>query len=307
MKFGNFSGMNNSLCGGVSGQSSVYAPVAGRLWSPSTWHLKGGISGAGTFGGGVSETTPEAIWWNAAGTKVFFSGVVSGQLKSYDVNAAFDLQTINFANSRTSPTLKAVDGVTTVFPCGLALSANGLNLFTIDRTLNKLFKHTLGTAFSPATLVATAAQESVVNFGGNTGPNGLSFIETGGACKFMFVNAVASPVVQTQTMNAAFDLTTLAIQQSQVSPVANPYGCCWIDSGNKFAVLYHTNGTVRCYTTPTPYNIDVMTATSHYDTINLTQFGYALSAFTDIQFNTAGTRMYLTDHLSDRMIQFGMT
>ncbi len=307
MKLGNFSGMNNSLCGGVSGQSSVYAPVAGRLWSPSTWKLQTGISGAGTFGGGVSEATPEALWWNAAGTKVFFSGVVSGQLKSYDVNFPFDLSGNVLANSRTSVALKAVDGITNVLPCALALSANGLNLFTVDRTQNKLFKHTLGTAFTPATLVATAAQENALNFATATGPNGLSFIETGGACKFMFANAVANAAIQVYSMNAAFDLTTCAQTSTVATPVANPYGCCWMDSGNKMAIVGHTAGQVRCYTTASAYTVPALTASSHYDTIDLTQFGYIASSFTDIQFNLTGTRMYLTDHQNDRMVQFGMT
>jgi hypothetical protein len=298
--------MNNSLCGGLSGQSSVYAPVTGIQWRPSTWKLQTGISGAGTFDGGVSETTPEAIWWNPAGTRVFFSGVGSGQLKSYDVSFAFDLSSINPANSRSSAALKAVDGVTNVLPCALAFSVNGLNVFTIDRVQNKLFKHTLGTAFTLSTLVATAAQENALNFATATGPNGMSFIETGGACAFMFANAVASAAIQVYSMNAAFDLTTCAQTSTVATPVANPYGCCWMDNGNKMAIVFHTAGQVRCYTTASAYTVPALTSSSHYDSVDLTQFGYAASTFTDIQFNLAGTRMYLTDHLNDRMVQFGM-
>lgn len=306
MKFGNFSGMNNSLCGGLSGQSAAYSTVAGRLWTPSTWKLQTGIGASGTFGGGVSEATPEAIWFNAAGTKVFFSGVVSGQLKSFDLVNAFDLQFNLPANSRTSVALKAVDGVTNVLPCALALSADGLNLFTIDRTLNKLFKHTLGTAFLATSVVATAAQETALNFATATGPNGMSFVETGGACKFMFANAVANAAIQVYSMNAAFDLTTCLQTSTVATPIANPYGCCWMDSGNKMAIVGHTTGTVRCYVTGAPYVVPALTGSSHYDTIDLTQFGYIASTFTDIQFNLTGTRMYLTDHQNDRMVQFGM-
>lgn len=306
MKLGNFSGMNNSLCGGLSGQSAAYAPVAGRQWTPSTWTLRGGVTSAGTFGGGVSETTPEGLWWNAAGTSLYFSGVVSGQIKSYTSTTAFDLPAMLSGTSATSVALKAVDGITSVFPTALAFSANGLNVFTIDRTLNKLFKHTVGTAFSVATIVATAAQENALNFATATGPNGLSFIETGGACAFMFANAVASAAIQVYSMNALFDLTTCLQTSTVTTPVANPYGCCWMDSGNKMAIIYHTAGQVRCYTTASAYTVPALTTSSHYDSIDLTQFGYAGSTFTDVQFNAAGTRMYLTDHLSDRMVQFGM-
>ena len=307
MKLGNFTGMNNSLCGGMSGQSSAYAPVAGRQWSPSTWSLRGGVTTAGTFGGGVSETQPEGLWWNAAGTTVYFSGAISGQIKSYTSATAFDLPAMLSGTSATSPALLAIDGITAVFPTALAFSANGLNVFTIDRVQNKLFKHTVGTAFSVATIVATATQENALNFATATGPNGLSFIETGGACAFMFANAVASAAIQVYSMNALFDLTTCLQTSTVATPVANPYGCCWMDSGNKMAIVYHTAGQVRCYTTASAYTVPALTASSHYDTIDLTQFGYAGSTFTDVQFNTAGTRMYLTDHLNDRMVQFGMT
>lgn len=307
MKFGNFSGMNNSLCGGLSGQSSVYAPVAGRLWSPSTWKLQTSITTTGTFDGGTTETTPEAIWWNAAGTKVYFSGIASGQIKSYDVTNAFDLQTILTANSRSSPLLKQVDGVTNALPTALAFSANGLNLFTVSRTNNKLFKHTLGTAFLLSSVVATAAQENALNFATSTLPQGMSFIENGGGCKFMISNTGTSPVIQTYSMNALFDLTTCAQTSTVATPHPSPYGCCWMDSGNKMAVIYHANGDLRCYTTASAYTVPALTGSSHYDEINLSKFGFATSAFTDVQFNTAGTRVYLTDHLGDRMVQFGMT
>lgn len=306
MKFNAFSGMNNSLCGGLSGQSAVYAPVVGSLWNPSTWSLKGGVTTTGTFGGGVSETQPEGLWWNAAGTTVYFSGVVSGQIKSYTSATAFDLPAMLTGTSATSAALKAVDGITNVLPTALAFSANGLNVFTIDRVQNKLFKHTLGTAFTLSTLVATAAQENALNFATSTQPQGMSFIETGGACVFMFSNNGTSPVIQTYSMNAAFDLTTCTQTSTVATPHPNPFGVCWMDSGNKLAVIYHANGDVRCYTTASPFTVPALTSSSHYNEINLAVFGFPTSAFTDIQFNTAGTRMYLTDHVGDRLVQFGM-
>lgn len=305
MKFGNFSGMNNSLCGGLSGQSAAYATIAGRQWSPSTWKLQGGVTTTGTFGGGVSETSPEGLWYNAAGTSLYFSGVTSGQIKSYTSATAFDLPALLSGTSATSPALKAVDGITSVFPCALAFSANGLNVFTIDRTLNKLFKHTLATAFTLTTLVATAAQENALNFATAQTPQGLSFIETGGACAFMFVNST-TPVVQVYSMNALFDLTTCLQTSSVASPVTAPFGCCWMDSGNKMAIIFNTTGEIRCYTTAAPYTVPALTTSSHYDSIDLRQYGFAGSTFTDIQFNNAGTRVFLTDTTGDRNVQFGM-
>lgn len=302
MKFGNFKGMNNSLCGGLSGQSSVYAPVAGRLWSPSTWKLQG--SASSLLGGGTAEATPEGLWWNAGGTTIYFTGTTSGQIKGYTGSNPFDIPTL--ATSATSILLKAVDGVTNALPTALAFSANGLNLFTVSRINNKLFKHTLGTAFLLSSVVATAAQENALNFATSTLPQGMSFIENGGGCKFMISNTGTSPVIQTYSMNAAFDLTTCAQTSTVTVPMANVYGCCWIDSGNKMALVSHTTGIVRCYTTASAYTVPALTASSHYDTIDLSQFGYAGSTFTDIQFNLAGTRMYLTDHNGDRIIQFGM-
>jgi hypothetical protein len=307
VKFGNFSGMNNSLCGGLSGQSSVYAPVAGRLWSPSTWKLQGGITVTGTFGGGVSETSPSALWWNATGTQIFFSGSASGQLKAYTGGSGYDLISLLSGSSSTSVLLKAIDGITNVIPTAIAFSANGLNLFSISQTQNKLFKHTLGTAFTASTVVATAAQEAPLNFAVATSPNGMSFIETGGSCKFMIANAGLNPAVQVYSMAATFDLTTCLQTSTVTAPIANVYGCAWMDSGNKMALVGHTTGTVRCYTTASAYTVPALTAASHYDSLDLTQFGFAGSTFTDIQFNTAGTRMYLTDTIGDRMVQFGMT
>lgn len=307
MKFGNFSGMNNSLCGGLSGQSSVYAPVAGRLWTPSTWQLRGGITTAGTFAGGVSETAPQALWWNAPGNGIYFSGTTSGQLKLYTGGSGYDLNSFLSGSSGTSVLLKAIDGVTDVLPCAIALSANGLNLFSISSSQGKIFKHTLGTAFTPSTVVATAAQENALNFATSTGPNGLSFIETGGACKLLICNEGANRVIQVYSMSAAFDLTTLAQTQTQTAPTTDPFGCCWMDSGNKFAIVDSSAGNVRCYTTSPAFTITTITSSSHYDSIDLTSLGFAGGTFTDIQFNTAGTRMYLTEQNGDRMVQFGMT
>jgi hypothetical protein len=307
MKFGNFSGMNNSLCGGLSGQSSVYAPVAGKLWTPSTWSLKGGITTTGTFGGGVSETLPSSLWWNATGNQIFFSGTNSNQLKVYTGGSGYDLNSFLSGSSGTSLALKAVDGITNVAPTAIALSADGLNLFSLSGTQGKLFKHTLGTAFTASTVVATAAQENALNFAFSTGPNGISFIETGGACKLLIINGGANRTIQVYSMNAAFDLTTLVQTQTQSAPTSTPYGCCWMDNGLKFAIVDHAGGNVRCYTTAAAYTIATVTSSSHYDTIDLRVFGFTNSTFTDIQFNSAGTRMYLTDHTGDRMIQFGMT
>ena len=298
--------MNNSLAGGLSGQSSVYAPVAGSLWTPSTWQLRGGITTTGTFGGGTSETTPNALWWNATGNQIFFSGTTSGQLKFYSGGSGYDLNSFLSGTSGTSLLLKAIDGITSVLPTAIAISADGLNLFSVSATQNKIFKHTLGTAFTPSTVVATAAQENALNFAVSTSPNGLSFIETGGACKLLICNEGANRVIQVYSMSAAFDLTTLTQTQTQAAPTVDPYGCCWMDNGNKFAILDAVAGNVRCYTTSGAYTITTITSSSHYDSIDLTQFGFAGASFTDIQFNTAGTRMYLTEIAGDRMIQFGM-
>lgn len=306
MKIGSFSGGNNSLAGGLSGQSAVYSPVTGLVYNPSTFRLQTGITTTGAFDGGVSETSPMSLFWNAAGSKVFFSGTASGQIKSYDVTNAFNLQTINNANSRSSVLLKAIDGITNVLPTALAFSANGLNLFSISQTQNKLFKHTLGTAFLLSSIVATAAQENALNFATATSPNGMSFVETGGACKFMFANAGLNPAIQVYSMAATFDLTTCAQLSTVVAPIGTAFGCCWMDAGNKMALLNFASGNVRCYETGTAFTVPALTSSSHYNSVDLTQFGFAASSFTDIQFNLTGTNMFLTDQVTDRIVQFGI-
>ena len=292
MKFGNFSGMNNGLAGGLSGQSPVYTAISPRQWTPSTWTVRSRVTTTGTFGGGVSETAPAALFWNAAGTTVYFSGA-SQQVKSYTGSNAFDLPSLTV--SATSIALKAVDGITNLTPSGMAFSANGLNLFTIDQTLGKLYKHTLGTAFLLSSIVATAAQENALNFATATLPRGLSFIETGGACKFMFCNSGASQAVQVYSMNAAFDLTTCVQTSTVATPISTPQGCCWMDSGNKMAIV--SANTLRCYVTGSPYVVPALTASSHYDTLDTSRFG--LTTITDIQFDTTGTRAFLTDSAGD--------
>lgn len=294
MKFGNFSGMNNSLCGGLSGQSAVYSTVAGRLWTPSTWKLSSRATTTGTFGSGVSETAPAALFWNATGTVVYWSGA-SQQIKS-STGTAFDVT--GRTGTASSFVLKAVDGITNVTPSGMALSANGLNLFTIDQ-VGKLFKHTLATAFLLTSIVTTAAQENALNFATATLPRGLSFIENGGNCKLMFCNSGTSQAIQVYSMNAAFDLTTCLQTSTVATPISTPQGCCWMDSGNKMAIV--SANTIRCYVTGSPYTVPALTASSHYDTLDTSSFG--LTAVTDIQFDTNGTRLFVTDSTSDTITQ----
>lgn len=148
------------------------------------------------------------------GTKVFAvlhngnnEGFVRDSVIQFNLSTPWDLTTMSTQAGGT-PSLNSFPSYNENTPYDAYFSPDGLNLYVHGIQLNRIYRYTLGTAYTPSTATAHSSFAT-----GLTGLGGLSFSQDG---TYMFV-ADTSQVVTRFLLSTAWDITTASTNGSSKS------------------------------------------------------------------------------------------
>ena len=127
-------------------------------------------------------------------------GFVNDSVTQYDLSTPWDLLTMG-ARVGASPSLNVFPSFTDSSPNGVYFSPDGLNLYVVGRSSNRIYRFTLSTAF----VASTATAHSSIS-PGYIALHGISFSQDG---LKMFITENAN--IRRFTLSVAWDITTAVV------------------------------------------------------------------------------------------------
>ena len=271
--------------------------------------------------GGVSESSPSssldayvdlsppfsivsAGTFKPDGTRFYgmcTSGTPSDSLFEWKVPTAWDVTSI-VETDYTSSTDSDWDSI---YPAGIAFKPDGLSCYVFvegNTNANKIYQHTLTTAWDINTIIASSSFGLVGNTTSATTIN-LNF-NSSGTKAYVVEDDTASKIVECD-LTTAWQISTLSYSQSlDVSSEIIPRSLTFTNSGTKMYVMGAdpNNFSIKrkyLYTLSTAYNISTASPTS-YEVI--ASGGSAVA----IQFKTDLTKFYLLRQQTEYLEQYSV-
>ena len=228
------------------------------------------------------------------------SGTPSDSLFEWKVPTAWDVTSI-VETDYTSSTDSDWDSV---YPAGIAFKPDGLSCYVFvegNTNANKIYQHTLTTAWDINTIIASSSFGLVGNTTSSTTIN-LNFNSSG--TKAYVVEDVNDVIVECD-LTTAWQISTLSYSQSlDVSSEIKPRSLTFTNSGTKMYVMGAdpNNFSIKLkylYTLSTAYDISTASPTS-YEVIQTSGSTVA------IQFKTDLTKFYLLRQSTEYLEQYSV-
>jgi|TARA_R110000765_G_C18802860_1_gene593825 hypothetical protein len=248
-------------------------------------------------------TTAIAGTFKPDGTRFYgmcTSGTPSDSLFEWKVPTAWDITSI-VETDYTSSTDSDWDSI---YPAGIAFKPDGLSFYVFvegNTNANKIYQHTLTTAWDINTRIASSSFGLVGNTTSGTALN-LNFNSSG--TKAYVVEDVNGNIVECN-LSTAWQISTLSYSQSlDVSSELNPRSLTFTNGGTKMYVMGSNinDGSIilkYLYTLSTAYDISTASPTN-YEVIS--SVGSAVA----IQFKTDLTKFYLLRQSTEYLEQYSV-
>jgi|TARA_B110000908_G_scaffold66127_1_gene80099 hypothetical protein len=248
-------------------------------------------------------TTAIAGTFKPDGTRFYgmcTSGTPSDSLFEWKVPTAWDITSI-VETDYTSSTDSDWDSI---YPAGIAFKPDGLSFYVFvegNTNANKIYQHTLTTAWDINTRIASSSFGLVGNTTSGTAIN-LNFNSSG--TKAYVVEDVNGNIVECN-LSTAWQISTLSYSQSlDVSSELNPRSLTFTNGGTKMYVMGSNinDGSIilkYLYTLSTAYDISTASPTN-YEVIS--SVGSAVA----IQFKTDLTKFYLLRQSTEYLEQYSV-
>tara|TARA_R110000764_G_scaffold238225_1_gene335157 strand:+ start:60 stop:908 length:849 start_codon:yes stop_codon:yes gene_type:complete len=248
-------------------------------------------------------TTAIAGTFKPDGTRFYgmcTSGTPSDSLFEWKVPTAWDITSI-VETDYTSSTDSDWDSI---YPAGIAFKPDGLSFYVFvegNTNANKIYQHTLTTAWDINTRIASSSFGLVGNTTSGTALN-LNFNSSG--TKAYVVEDVNGNIVECN-LSTAWQISTLSYSQSlDVSSELNPRSLTFTNGGTKMYVMGSNinDGSIilkYLYTLSTAYDISTASPTN-YEVI--ASGGSAVA----IQFKTDLTKFYLLRQSTEYLEQYSV-
>jgi hypothetical protein len=232
----------------------------------------------------ATATPTRGFAFGAAGTKLFeiAEGSGSGVISESTLSTAFDLSTASFTQSINSQDTEIQS---------IAFSDDGTQMFVAHQNSDQIFESSLSTAFDLSTASLSTTFDTQTGFvrGVLFSPDGTRFYESG------IVSASSTKIFQFEVSNP-FDLSTATLTGSIESNGGQPSGLAISPDGTRFFEIGPGEDELTLRFLSDPF--DITTATLHQtiskpDTAN----------FTDVAFNTEGTKLFTLSNGTNEIIE----
>jgi hypothetical protein len=222
------------------------------------------------------------------GTKVFAvlhngnnEGFVRDSVIQFNLSTPWDLTTMSTQVGGT-PSLNSFPSYSEQAPVDAFFSPDGMNLYVSGNGLNRVYRYTLSTAYTPSTATAHSSFAT-----GLTGINGLSFSQDG---TYMFV--VASSLVTRFLLSSAWDVTTASTNGS-TKTITNGFSIYFKPDG--MSLYSFSAGIIYKYYFSTPWDLGSFT---HVETsLSLSSIVTPIGSFNGIHFSADGKRFFFSNYV----------
>tara|TARA_R110001583_G_scaffold5763_1_gene30594 strand:- start:165 stop:2759 length:2595 start_codon:yes stop_codon:yes gene_type:complete len=248
----------------------------------------------------VNSQEPNAyqITFSPDGTRMYLIGD-KDIIYQYSLSTPWEISTMAYVGA--SPDLTAVDNNMQ----SLAISADGMQVYTGGNENNKIYQFTLTTAWDITTCPSSATKEfalpSVGAGSGDSQPTSISFSPNG---KYIFI-LVSGGFIRRFVLSVAWDITTATEDRSASfrEYTTTPWGMQFSNDGKKMFLYQLLSDWMVEIDLSIPW--DIQTGTAYYkrrwnDTGNL---GQAQS----IYINPSGSRLYAYDTTGNDVTQYNFT
>ena len=178
----------------IADSTDVHRHTASTAWDITT--LSSTVDNEKTF----SETV-KSIFFNSDGTKAYtVENTTTDIIRQYSLSTAWDISTAT-SDSKSYSSLQST--ATRDF----FIRYDGLKLYTMGNTTDKVFQHTLSTAWDISTASYDSVEFSLSTAGSQTNPNSMWFAPTG---YYFWVHGQLSDDIRQYRMSTPWDLSTAA-------------------------------------------------------------------------------------------------
>lgn len=240
------------------------------------------------------DGSPQGIFFNPAGTKMFMIGrFPSDSVHQYTLGTGFDLSTASYDS--VSFSISGQDGN----PRGIFFNATGTRMFMVGATSDSVHQYSLTSGFD----ISSATYDNVSLSVGTEDitPTGIFFNGTGNK---MFMVGRDSDFAYQYTLGTAFDLSTASYDSVSfdVSSQSNgPTDIFFNSTGTKMFVVGNNSSSVFQYTLGSAFDL----SSASYDSVSLnlsSQDTFPQGIF----FNSTGTRMFMVGNQNDLVYQYNL-
>lgn len=233
------------------------------------------------------DTQPQAIAFNADGTKMFIVGETGQDVNEYTLSTGFNLSTASYSQAFSVSSQE-------LYPQGIAFNSDGTKMFIIGTNGDDVNEYTLSTGFD----VSTASfVDSFSVSAQDTSPRGVAFSTDGTK---MFVVGITNDSVYEYTLSTGFDVSTSSFVDSfSVSAQdTSPLDLTFNSDGTKMYIIGSTGDDVNEYTLSTGFDISTATYAQNFSVSSQD------IAPTGITFNSDGTKMFVVGIANDSVYQY---
>jgi sugar lactone lactonase YvrE len=235
----------------------------------------------------TSEPAPQGLFFKPDGTRLFIIGSNQDAVYPFELSTPWDVST-GTVGTRISVTLIDFN------PMDVFFKPDGLKMYILGDTGNKVYQFTLSTAWVVSTATYDSVDFSVASQ--DTSPQGL-FFKPDGTKMFMF--GTQNNEIHEYTLSTGWDLSTAAYASASFDPTSQetaPTAVTFRPDGEKVYVV-GDGDVVYQYSLPTAWSLSSVT----YDNVfSTTVIGSAMG----MVFKENGSRLFFITQLNDRVYQY---
>ena len=246
-----------------------------------------------SFSVASEDSSPRGLTFNVDGTKMFMTGIANDTIYQYTLSTGFDLSTASYDSVSFSVASEDAS------PTGVVFNVVGTKMFMVGNSNNTVYQYALSTGFDLSTASYDSISFSVSSE--DTAPRGITFNVVGTK---MFVVGNINDTVYQYTLTTGFDLSTASydsVSFSVASEDSSPTGVVFNADGTKLYLSGTTNDTIYQYALSTGFDL----TTASYP--NLFSVASEDTSPSGIEFNTAGTKMFVLGFSSDKVHQYSLS
>jgi sugar lactone lactonase YvrE/predicted acyltransferase (DUF342 family) len=196
-----------------------------------------------SFSVAAQETAPTGIYFSTDGTNMYIIGSSGDDINQYSLSTAWDISTASYVR------VFSVSSQDTA-PTSLFFSPDGLILYILGDSTNRVFRYSLSTAWDISTTTYTNNSFVVTE----STPNGLWFKSDG---SIMYVVGTTSDTIVRYNLSTNWDITTATLINSfsLSTQDASPVGVFFTNDGLTFYVVGQTNDNINRYDLSVAFDI----------------------------------------------------
>ena len=253
-----------------------------------SWDLTQLSYQSNNFSVATQASSPEDVGFNSSGSKMYALDSLTAKIYEYDLSSAWDVTTAVVNSNELD--VSGQDSAMT----GFYIRNDGLKLYAVGQTNDKIYQYTLSVAFDISTATFDSVEFSVLTQEANV--SGV-FMQDDGSRVFITGNNS----VHSYTLGTDWDISTAVFETmfSVAGQDGSVRGIAMKTDGAKMYICGNTNNRIFQYTLSTPW----LLSTASYDSVSLFVGSEDLTP-TDVTFRDNGSILYMVGLSTDTVYAY---